>query len=116
MEDIKKGVIPECVECKKRLDGDLLKPQGMKRKRSSNGTQKDRKDQDSSDDEDDYELPTPGIMKVSLFLIWRHYLYADLFFSPISHFLEKIFLMSSVAVLFIMTVNEQTWSLSLALR
>lgn len=63
MEDIKKGVIPECVECKKRLDDDLLKPQGMKRKRSSNGTQKDRKDQDSSDDEDDYELPTPGIMK-----------------------------------------------------
>lgn len=66
MEDIKKGAIPECVECKKKLDDGLLKPQGMKRKRSSNGTQKDRKDQDSSEDEDDYELPTPGIMKVSL--------------------------------------------------
>lgn len=77
MEDIKKGAIPECVECKKKLGDGLLKPQGMKRKRSSNGTQKNRKDQDSSEDEDDYELPTPGIMKVSLFFILVHYLYAN---------------------------------------
>lgn len=66
MEDIKKGVIPECIECQKQIASSLLKPQGMKRKRSSNGTQKDRKDPESSDgDDDDYELPTPGIMKVN---------------------------------------------------
>ena len=66
MEDIKKGVIPECIECQKRIASSSLKPQGMKRKRSSNGTQKDRKDPESSDgDDDDYELPVPGIMKVN---------------------------------------------------
>ena len=64
IEDIKKGVIPECGECQKSIAVASLKPQGMKRKRSSNGTQKNRKDQDSSEDEDDYELPTPGVMKV----------------------------------------------------
>lgn len=64
IEDIKKGVIPECSECQKNIASNFLKPQGMKRKRSSNGTQKDRRDQDSSDDDDDYELPTPGVMKV----------------------------------------------------
>lgn len=64
IEEIKKGVIPECDECQKNIAASCLKPQGMKRKRSSNGTQKDRRDQDSSDDDDDYELPAPGIMKV----------------------------------------------------
>ncbi|EAW10641.1 putative histone deacetylase SIR2 [Aspergillus clavatus NRRL 1] len=63
-EDIKQGNIPECVACKERLDEDLLKPQGLKRKRLSNGAQKSRKNDlgDSSDDED-YEIPTPGVMK-----------------------------------------------------
>lgn len=66
IEDIKKGAIPECVECQKSIAATPLKPQGMKRKRSSNGTQRDRKDQESSDDDDsEYVLQTPGVMKVS---------------------------------------------------
>ncbi|RJE19208.1 histone deacetylase [Aspergillus sclerotialis] len=59
-EDIKKGVVPECVSCKKLIAEEALKPQGMKRKRSSNSVQKDRKDDDGDSDEDDYEIPTPG--------------------------------------------------------
>lgn len=64
-EDIKKGVVPECVSCQKSIAEDALKPQGMKRKRSSNSMQKDRKDGDDDSDEDDYEIPTPGVMKAS---------------------------------------------------
>ncbi|KAJ5183621.1 NAD-dependent protein deacetylase h.t1.c1 [Penicillium capsulatum] len=61
--EIKDGVIPECAECRKRIAEEALKPQGLKRKRSSNGQQKDRKDFDDSSDEDDYDIPTPGVMK-----------------------------------------------------
>lgn len=64
-EDIKKGNIPECVSCQKMIADDSMKPQGMKRKRSSNGIQKDRKDNDDWSDEEDYEVPTPGVMKAS---------------------------------------------------
>ncbi|KAJ5929455.1 hypothetical protein N7454_006405 [Penicillium verhagenii] len=61
-DQIKEGVIPECKLCRQRIEEESLKSQGLKRKRSSNGTQKNRKDEDSSD-EDDYEIPTPGVMK-----------------------------------------------------
>lgn len=67
--DIKDGVTPECTVCKQEIADDALKPQGLKRKRSKNGQQKDRKNSDSSD-EDDYEIPTPGVMKVSRRLSW----------------------------------------------
>lgn len=62
-EDLKKGVVPECVQCRKQIAEDALKPQGQKRKRSSNGAHKDKND---SSDEEDYEIPTPGVMKVSI--------------------------------------------------
>ncbi|KAJ0420138.1 hypothetical protein BJY00DRAFT_301754 [Aspergillus carlsbadensis] len=63
-DDIKKGVVPECTQCQKQISEDALKPQGQKRKRNSTGAHKDRKTngEDSSDDED-YEIPTPGVMK-----------------------------------------------------
>lgn len=66
--DIRKGVIPECSSCRKKLEDDSLKPQGLKRKRSTSATQKRRKadGEESSDDDEDYELPTPGVMKVSV--------------------------------------------------
>lgn len=64
-EHIKQGAIPECKSCQRSIAEDALKPQGMKRKRSSNGTQRDRKDSDDDSDEEDYEIPTPGVMKVS---------------------------------------------------
>lgn len=59
----KKGEIPECEACKKEL---AARPKSMKRKRSSNGFQKkDRKSWSSGDDsDDDYDMPTPGVMKV----------------------------------------------------
>ncbi|KAF9887811.1 NAD-dependent histone deacetylase sir2 [Aspergillus nanangensis] len=62
--DIKKGVVPQCLSCQERIAQDALKPQGMKRKRSTNGTHRGRKSdgEDSSEDED-YEIPTPGVMK-----------------------------------------------------
>ncbi|PGH18560.1 hypothetical protein AJ79_00339 [Helicocarpus griseus UAMH5409] len=62
-EHVRKGDIPECVACKVRLEA---QPCGMKRKRSSNGSQKkDRKrqDLDDSSDDDDYDIPSPGVMK-----------------------------------------------------
>ncbi|KAJ5362232.1 hypothetical protein N7541_003076 [Penicillium brevicompactum] len=61
--EIKEGNIPECSACKERIAEEALQPQGLKRKRSSNGQQKDRKVPDDSSDEDDYEIPTPGVMK-----------------------------------------------------
>jgi NAD-dependent SIR2 family protein deacetylase len=65
-DEIKKGVVPQCTACEKRIEEDSLKPQGQKRKRSTNGTQKSRKaDGEDSSEEEDYELPTPGVMKVS---------------------------------------------------
>lgn len=66
VEDIKRGTIPECISCQKSIARDALKPQGMKRKRSANGTQRDhRVRDDDGSDEEDYEIPTPGVMKVS---------------------------------------------------
>ncbi|GAB1216319.1 hypothetical protein ATERTT37_005533 [Aspergillus terreus] len=64
-DDIKKGVVPQCTACQKQIAEDSLRPQGLKRKRSSNGNHKGRKSdgEDSSEDED-YEIPTPGVMKV----------------------------------------------------
>ena len=61
---VRKGEIPECEACRMQL---LSRPQGMKRKRSSNGSQKkDRKKRDFGDssDSEDYDLPSPGVMKV----------------------------------------------------
>lgn len=62
--DIKEGNIPECSACRKKIEEEALKSQGLKRKRSSNGYQKDRKVSEDSSDEEDYEIPTPGVMKV----------------------------------------------------
>ncbi|KAL4943348.1 hypothetical protein BDV06DRAFT_211098 [Aspergillus oleicola] len=63
-DEIKKGVVPECAQCRKQIAEDSLKPQGQKRKRNSNGVHRDRsKDGGDSSDEDDYEIPTPGVMK-----------------------------------------------------
>ncbi|OGM49058.1 NAD-dependent histone deacetylase SIR2 [Aspergillus bombycis] len=63
-EDIRKGNVPECTSCQKAIEEDSLRPQGQKRKRSTNGTHKSRKsDGDESSEEEDYELPTPGVMK-----------------------------------------------------
>lgn len=61
--DIKEGNIPECSTCRKKIEEEALKSQGLKRKRSSNGYQKDRKVSEDSSDEEDYEIPTPGVMK-----------------------------------------------------
>ena len=64
-EDIRKGNVPECTSCQKEIEEDSLRPQGQKRKRSTNGTHKSRNsDGDESSEEEDYELPTPGVMKV----------------------------------------------------
>ncbi|KAJ6017630.1 NAD-dependent protein deacetylase h.t1.c1 [Penicillium sp. IBT 35674x] len=60
-DDIREGKIPECKACIQSIEQEALKPQGLKRKRSSNGNQKDRKEESS--DEEDYEIPTPGVMK-----------------------------------------------------
>ncbi|OJJ49381.1 hypothetical protein ASPZODRAFT_129829 [Penicilliopsis zonata CBS 506.65] len=64
-EDIRNGVIPECPACKKQISEEALKPHGLKRKRSSNGVHKKRKnnDQDDSSSDEDYDIPTPGVMK-----------------------------------------------------
>lgn len=62
--EIKEGKIPECTACKARIAEEALQSQGLKRKRSSNGQQKDRKVSGDSSDDDDYEIPTPGVMKV----------------------------------------------------
>ena len=65
--EIKEGIIPECAVCRKRIAEEGLKPQGLKRKRSTSYQQKDRKEFEDSSDEDDYEIPTPGVMKVHRF-------------------------------------------------
>ncbi|KAK1149395.1 NAD-dependent histone deacetylase sir2 [Aspergillus melleus] len=63
-DEIKKGVIPECTVCREKIAEEALKAQGMKRKRSTNGTHKNRKnDGEDSSEEEDYEIPTPGVMK-----------------------------------------------------
>lgn len=66
--EIKEGAVPECPECKKSIAPETLRPQGLKRKRSKTGQQKDRKEDDDSS-EDDYDIPTPGVMKVSYFCV-----------------------------------------------
>lgn len=63
--EIKAGSIPECSACRQRIAEEALKPQGLKRKRSSNGQQQDRKEFEDSSEDEDYEIPTPGVMKVS---------------------------------------------------
>ena len=63
---IRKGEIPRCKSCEEEL---RARPQGMKRKRSSNGSQHKDRTQTKFDDEsesEEYEIPTPGIMKVRL--------------------------------------------------
>ncbi|KAL4959664.1 uncharacterized protein BDV14DRAFT_193615 [Aspergillus stella-maris] len=63
-DEIKKGVVPECAQCRKQIAEDSLKPQGQKRKRNSKGIHRDRsKHGEDSSDDDDYEIPTPGVMK-----------------------------------------------------
>ncbi|KAL2810466.1 hypothetical protein BJX63DRAFT_423057 [Aspergillus granulosus] len=63
-DEIKKGVVPECAQCRKQIAEDALKPQGQKRKRNSTSAHRDRKiDGDDSSDDEDYEIPTPGVMK-----------------------------------------------------
>jgi len=63
-DTIREGKVPECEVCKERI---ALKSQGMKRKRSSNGVQKSRKrdEREESLEEEQYEIPAPGVMKVS---------------------------------------------------
>lgn len=118
-EDIKKGTIPECAACKKRLTQNGL-PQGLKRKRSSNAAQGDRKDndQDNNSDEDDYELPTPGVMKVSQCLVLSTGVFCTLLtkHSPISPSSERTSRMSLVIALFSRIVNLRIWLLLSALR
>ncbi|KAG5299621.1 chromatin regulatory protein sir2 [Histoplasma capsulatum G186AR] len=62
-EHVRKGALPECAACKDLL---AAQPCGMKRKRSSNGSIKKsrkREDFDDSSEGEDYEIPTPGVMK-----------------------------------------------------
>ncbi|EEH21019.2 hypothetical protein PABG_03250 [Paracoccidioides brasiliensis Pb03] len=63
-DSVRKGELPECTACKERIRNELC---GMKRKRNSNGAhKKDRKRQnfgDSSEDDNDYDIPSPGVMK-----------------------------------------------------
>jgi hypothetical protein len=64
MDHVRKGGIPECEVCRIQL---ASRSHGMKRKRSSNGSQrKDRKKRALSDssDSEDYDIPSPGVMKV----------------------------------------------------
>lgn len=63
-DTIKSGKIPLCKPCKEQI---ALRPQVLKRKRSSNGLQTSRKKGtfDDESDEEDYDIPTPGVMKVS---------------------------------------------------
>lgn len=62
--DIREDKIPECTACQEAIAREALQPQGLKRKRSSSGHQKDRREFEDSSDDDDYEIPTPGVMKV----------------------------------------------------
>jgi NAD+-dependent protein deacetylase SIR2 len=66
---VRKQKVAECKLCDQRIKEQLLQlPRpGMKRKRSSNGTNKAKKwNSDFSDDDDDegqYDIPQPGVMK-----------------------------------------------------
>jgi NAD-dependent SIR2 family protein deacetylase len=63
-ETARKGEIPQCEACQRQL---AVNSTGLKRKRSSNGLQKKSRKSRCSDDssDDEYEIPTPGVMKVS---------------------------------------------------
>ncbi|RAL00999.1 putative histone deacetylase SIR2 [Aspergillus ibericus CBS 121593] len=58
-DEIKKGVIPQCTSCPTIFAEDS----GVKRKRNSNGVHRSRKDNDGDSSDDDYEIPTAGVMK-----------------------------------------------------
>ena len=61
-DDIKAGRIPRCTRCIRQLRE--INANGMKRKRSANGTHKKRESYEDSTDDDDYEVVLAGIMKV----------------------------------------------------
>lgn len=62
-----------CKPCKERIS---LQPEALKRKRSSNGLHITRKKRsvDDDSDEDDYDIPTPGVMKVGCKTLCLRYL------------------------------------------
>ena len=65
--DLKAGRVPRCQSCARQLA--QVRPAGMKRKRSSNGVTKSRKKsdyEDSTEDDDEYEIAGAGIMKVCI--------------------------------------------------
>ena len=66
-QEMKKKNVPKCRRCIERL---RLRPAVMKRKRSQNGQDKKRKktsgyphDGDTSDEDNEYDYPTAGVMK-----------------------------------------------------
>lgn len=61
-DTVKSGKIPVCKPCKEQL---ALKPQALKRKRSSSGLHRKKGSLDNDSDEEDYDIPVPGVMKVS---------------------------------------------------
>ncbi|PWY95065.1 chromatin regulatory protein Sir2 [Aspergillus sclerotioniger CBS 115572] len=58
-DEIKKGIIPQCTSCPSNFAEDS----GIKRKRNSNGVHRNRKDMAGDSSDDDYEIPTAGVMK-----------------------------------------------------
>jgi NAD-dependent histone deacetylase SIR2 len=64
-EEIRAKKVAYCKKCTEALQ--IPTGKGMKRKRSSNGISKSRKRSSGSDDESDgqYDIPQPGVMKVS---------------------------------------------------
>lgn len=67
--ELKAGQVAKCDRCIRQLR--QMKPGGLKRKRSnialSTGRKKRSDYEDSTEDEDDYEIPLAGVMKVSTF-------------------------------------------------
>lgn len=63
-EDVKAKRVAQCKVCIQRIKNE--RP-GFKRKRSSNDGKKRKKSADDSDDDDGrYDIPEPGVMKVSV--------------------------------------------------
>ncbi|KZF22318.1 SIR2-domain-containing protein [Xylona heveae TC161] len=60
-EDLRAGRVAKCQRCT-RTSGSRP-TSGMKRKRSSEGNQKDRRRRSDDDDESDFDEPEPGVMK-----------------------------------------------------
>ncbi|RAL17237.1 putative histone deacetylase SIR2 [Aspergillus homomorphus CBS 101889] len=58
-DEIKKGAIPQCAACRDRI----AEESSMKRKRSTTGVHRNRKDDNEDSSDDDYEIPSPGVMK-----------------------------------------------------